>query len=172
VLTIEPARFDDERGFVSEPFRADRFAAAGLPVDFVQDTHARSERGVLRGLHWQRAPGQTKLVRVVRGAIWDVVVDLRRGSPTFGRHAAFELSAATSRMLLVPVGCAHGYVVLGDGADVVYKVSAPYDAAEERGVAWDDPDLAIPWPVEAPVLSARDRGLPSLRALSPEDLPR
>lgn len=172
VVVLRPCRFEDARGFVSEPFRSERFAAAGLPSKFDQDTLARSAGGVIRGLHFQRLPGQDKVVHVVRGAIFDVAVDLRVGSPTRGRHVAVVLDAASGAQLFIPRGFAHGYAVLGDGADVLYKASSPYDPAEERGIAWDDPALGIAWPLREPILSARDRALPKLSDLLDVDSPR
>lgn len=172
LVVLEPERFDDPRGFVLESYRRGDLESLGLPADFAQDTHARSAPGVLRGLHFQRRPGQHKLIRVVRGAIWDVAVDLRRGSPTFRRHVGLRLDGDTPRMLLVPRGFAHGYLVLDDGdADVTYKVSSPYDPAEERGVAWDDPELAVAWPARPALLSSRDAALPRLGDVPEDDLP-
>lgn len=162
VVLLEPAVHGDERGFFVETYRQDAYAALGVTGDFVQDNHSRSVSGTLRGLHFQRRPGQAKLVRAARGRIWDVVVDIRPDSPTFGEWEAFELDDVRHRQLFVPIGFAHGFCVLSDVADVVYKVSAPYDAAEERGVAWDDPRLGIPWPVPEPTLSERDRANPTL----------
>ena len=162
VLLLEPDVVADPRGFFVETFSRQRYAEFGVPDDFVQDNQSRSARGTIRGLHFQAQPGQAKLVRVARGHIWDVVLDLRRSSPTFGRHQGFELDDVAHRQVYVPVGFAHGFCVLSDLADVAYRVSSYYDGAEERGVAWDDPALSIPWPVEDPVLSQRDRGLPPL----------
>lgn len=168
VLLVEPTVFRDERGFFLESYRRDRFVAQGIDCDFVQDNHSRSSRGTLRGLHYQRAPGQAKLVRVARGRIWDVAVDIRPGSASFGRWVARELSEETQEMLFVPVGFAHGFVVLSEVADVIYKCSHVYIPDTEAGIAWDDPDLAIPWPVEAPILSPRDQTNPRLREVYPE----
>lgn len=165
VLLLEPDVVADPRGFFVETFSRQRYAEFGVPDDFVQDNQSRSARGTIRGLHFQAQPGQAKLVRVARGHIWDVVLDLRRSSPTFGRHEGFELDDVAHRQVYVPVGFAHGFCVLSDLADVAYRVSSYYDGAEERGVAWDDPALSIPWPVEDPVLSQRDRGLPPLREM-------
>jgi dTDP-4-dehydrorhamnose 3,5-epimerase len=165
VLLLEPDVVADPRGFFVETFSRQRYAEFGVPDDFVQDNQSRSARGTIRGLHFQFQPGQAKLVRVARGHIWDVVLDLRRSSPTFGRHEGFELDDVAHRQVYVPVGFAHGFCVLSDLADVAYRVSSYYDAAEERGVAWDDPALSIPWPVEDPVLSQRDRALPRLREM-------
>jgi dTDP-4-dehydrorhamnose 3,5-epimerase len=165
VLLLEPDVVADPRGFFVETFSRLRYSEFGVPDDFVQDNQSRSARGTIRGLHFQAQPGQAKLVRVARGHIWDVVLDLRRSSPTFGRHEGFELDDVAHRQVYVPVGFAHGFCVLSDLADVAYRVSSYYDGAEERGVAWDDPALSIPWPVEDPVLSQRDRGLPPLREM-------
>ena len=168
-LLVRPAKFDDARGFFSETYNARLFREAGLPTHFVQDNHSLSAAvGVVRGLHFQVPPhAQGKLVRVVRGAVLDVAVDLRRGSPSFGQYVAVELSAANWRQLWIPVGFAHGFCTLEPDTEVIYKVTDFYDAASERGLAWDDPDLAIPWPV-APadaVLSDKDRRQPRLAEL-------
>jgi dTDP-4-dehydrorhamnose 3,5-epimerase len=159
-------RRSDARGFFAETFRASAFEAAGIRGPFVQDNLARSGRGVLRGLHYQVPPrAQGKLVRVVRGEVWDVAVDLRRGSPTFGRWSGHVLSEGSGEMLWIPAGFAHGYVVLSDGADVAYKVTAEYDPALDRGIRWDDPRVGIEWPVDGPILSAKDRALPLMSAV-------
>lgn len=162
VLLIEPDVVTDPRGFFVETFSRQRYEAAGVPDEFVQDNQSRSNERTIRGLHFQDRPGQAKLVRVARGRIWDVVVDVRRSSPTFGRHEAFELDDVAHRQLYVPIGFAHGFCVLSDVADVAYRVSSYYDADAERGVAWDDPALGIAWPVADPILSERDRLLPLL----------
>ena len=158
VLIIEPRVFGDERGFFYESFNAREFArATGLDVCFVQDNHSRSARGVLRGLHYQIRQPQGKLVRVVAGEVWDVAVDLRRASPTFGKWVGVTLSAANHRQLWVPAGFAHGFVVVSETADFVYKTTDYYAPEYERCLAWNDPTLAIPWPLdEAPSLSAKD----------------
>jgi dTDP-4-dehydrorhamnose 3,5-epimerase len=159
---IELTPHADDRGFFVERYNEEKFKAAGLPHYFFQDNHSRSLPGVIRGLHYQSAPEQGKLVSVFCGAIWDVVVDIRKASPTFGKWEAFELSADNHRLLWVPPGFAHGFCVIGDiPADVVYKVTAPWNGAGEGGIRFDDPDLAIGWPVKTPLLSARDRELPS-----------
>jgi dTDP-4-dehydrorhamnose 3,5-epimerase len=168
VLLITPPRFLDDRGFFSETWNETRFAAAGISGPFVQDNHAQSaDRGVVRGLHLQIAPSaQGKLIRVVRGAIWDVAVDIRRDSPTYLRHAGVVLSAANWQQLWVPAGLLHGYCTLEPDTEVIYKVTAPYDRKAERGVMWNDTALAIPWPI-APaeaILSDKDRALPLLEA--------
>lgn len=168
LLLITPARHGDERGFLSETFNAARLAQHGLDGPWVQDNHSLSApRGTVRGLHCQIAPhAQGKLVRCVRGRIWDVAVDVRAGSPTFGQHAAAELSAANWRQLWIPPGFLHGFCTLEPETEVLYKVTAPYDRASERGVAWTDPQLALPWPVgpEEAVLSDKDKVLPGLDA--------
>jgi dTDP-4-dehydrorhamnose 3,5-epimerase len=160
LLLIEPDVFADERGFFLETFSARQYADAGITARFVQDNHSRSTQGTVRGLHFQ--PGQAKLVRAARGRVWDVAVDIRRDSPTFGEWEAFELDDVEHRQLFVPDGFAHGFCALSDVADVCYKVDAFYDRARERGIAWDDPALAIPWPIEHPNLSERDRRNPPL----------
>ncbi len=163
VLEIEPDVFGDHRGFFVETFRAETLAEAGVDVTFVQDNHSRSRRGTLRGMHFQTAPGQAKLVRCARGAIFDVAVDLRRNSPTFGRWAGFTLDDESMREVFVPAGFAHGFCVLSEVADVVYKCSSYYDPATESEIAYDDPELAIAWPTEVePIVSERDANAPRL----------
>lgn len=167
VLLFEPAVYRDARGFVFESFNQRQFdEATGRKVAFVQDNHSRSNKGVLRGLHYQIRHAQGKLVRVVSGEIFDVAVDLRRGSPTFGKFVAEVLSAANCCQLWVPPGFAHGFLVLSDGADVLYKVTDDYSPPDERCVIWNDPDIGIAWPREIePILSAKDRaGLPLSKA--------
>lgn len=167
VLLVEPALFRDERGFVLESFNRRRFdAAAGQSIDFVQDNHSRSLRGVLRGLHYQIHQAQGKLVRVVVGEVFDVAVDLRRGSSTFGKFTADILSAENCKQLWVPPGFAHGFLVLSEMADVLYKVTDYYAPEHERCLLWNDPAVGIAWPLAgAPVLSAKDRdGVPLARA--------
>jgi dTDP-4-dehydrorhamnose 3,5-epimerase len=155
----------DARGYFVERFQADKFAKHGLPTTFAQDNHSRSLPGVLRGLHYQGNPGQGKLVGVIRGRIWDVVVDLRAGSPTFGQSYGIELNDENGLQLWVPAGFAHGFCVLGDGpADVLYKVDAPYNPRGEGGIHWEDPDLAIAWPLSEPIVSGRDDELGSFAA--------
>ena len=158
-VVIEPAVFGDERGFFLESWNRAKFAQAGLPTDFVQDNHSRSQKGVLRGLHFQNPGPQGKLVRVVSGAVWDVAVDIRRSSPTFGRHVGVELSAENKRMFWVPQGFAHGFLTLRDDTDFLYKCDAPYAPEAEHTLAWDDPALGIEWPLDGvtPQLSAKDR---------------
>lgn len=162
LVLIEPRVHGDERGFFIETYEAERYRAIGIPVNFVQDNHSRSGHGTLRGLHFQSDPGQAKLVRCARGAIRDVVVDLRRSSPTFGESESVELDDVNHRQLFVPIGFAHGFAVMSEVADVTYKVSSVYDAATERGLAWDDPALEIAWGLERPILSDKDRSNPPL----------
>jgi len=167
LVLIEPEVFGDERGFLLETFSVPTWRELGVEVEFVQENQSRSTRpGTLRGLHFQRAPGQAKLVRCPRGRIWDVAVDLRRDSPTYGRWEAHELDDARHRQLLVPVGFAHGFCVLSEVADVAYKLSSLYDPATEAEVAWDDPEIAIEWPVADPTLSERDRNAPRLAEIA------
>ena len=156
VLVVEPRVFGDARGFFFESWNRRTFAAAGLDVDFVQDNHSRSSRGVLRGLHYQIHHAQGKLVRVIAGEVYDVAVDLRRASPTFGRHVAVTLSADNARMLWVPAGFAHGFCVTSDSADFLYKTTDYWHAEHERTLLWNDPALGIPWPVGEPVIAAKD----------------
>lgn len=166
VKLLTPRKFGDSRGFFSETWQQERYAEAGIPGPFIQDNHALSmQRGVVRGLHLQVPPSaQGKLLRVVRGAVWDVAVDVRHGSPTFGRFVAAELSAENWQQIWVPAGFLHGYCTLTEVTEVIYKVSGPYDRAAERGVIWNDPDLALPWPVAASeaLLSDKDKILPRL----------
>lgn len=167
VKLLTPVRFGDPRGFFSETWNQARFADAGVPGPFIQDNHAVSTaRGVLRGLHCQIGPNaQGKLVRCVRGTIFDVAIDVRRGSPTYGRWVGAEISAENWVQVWVPPGFLHGYCTLTDVTEVIYKVTAPYDKAAERGVIWNDPDIGIDWPVQAEeaLLSDKDRQLPRLR---------
>ncbi|UNC15515.1 dTDP-4-dehydrorhamnose 3,5-epimerase [Acidiphilium multivorum] len=171
VMLITPPRFADSRGWFSETWNQARLAALGFTETFVQDNHSSSTRpGTIRGLHCQLAPfAQGKLVRCIRGAIWDVAVDIRHGSPSFGRHAAAELSVANGRQLWIPPGFLHGFCTTEPDTEVVYKVTAPYDKASERGVIWNDPDLALPWPVPAgtALLSDKDNLLPRLAEAEP-----
>lgn len=162
VILLEPDVHRDERGFFLETYHEEKYRAGGIVERFVQDNHSRSARGALRGLHAQLEPAQAKLVRVVEGEIWDVAVDVRRGSPSFGRFVAVTLSGENFRQLYVPRGFAHGFCVLSETADVEYKVTAPYRAEGEISVAWNDPAIGIPWPLESPALSGRDAGAPLL----------
>jgi dTDP-4-dehydrorhamnose 3,5-epimerase len=166
LLIIEPEVHGDERGFLVETFRANDFADAGVPTAFAQENHSRSIRNTIRGLHYQAGEGQAKLVRVARGRILDVALDIRPGSPTFGRHVALELDDLEHRQLYIPAGYAHGFAVLSEVADVCYRLSTPYDPALERGVAWDDPDVGVSWPIANPLLSERDRRNPRLHDMA------
>ncbi len=170
VVVVEPRVFDDERGAFMETYHAERFAEAGIREPFVQDNHSVSRRGVLRGLHFQARRPQGKLVRVVRGEVFDVAVDLRLGSPGFGRWHAEVLSGANRRMLYVPPGFAHGFVALSEETVFLYKCTALYAPEWDRGVRWDDPDIGVAWPVTDPVLSGKDARLPLLREISAADL--
>jgi dTDP-4-dehydrorhamnose 3,5-epimerase len=161
VLDLRPETFTDDRGFFVATYEADQLGSAGIDVPFVLEAQSRSRRGTIRGLHY-RDPPQSRLVRVARGAILDVVVDIRQGSPTFARHLATQLDDVDHHGLFIPPGFAHGFCVLSPLADVVYGMSEPYDRKAERGIAWDDPDLGIPWPVSTPILSDRDRRNPRL----------
>jgi dTDP-4-dehydrorhamnose 3,5-epimerase len=171
VVRVEPDVHRDARGFFLETWRADRWAAGGVASPFVQDNHSCSRAGTVRGLHAQRARPQGKLVRVVRGEIWDVAVDVRRGSPSFGRWVAETLSAENFAQLWIPPGFAHGFAVLSDEAEFAYKCTDYYDPADELRIAWNDPALAIPWPVAEPLLSEPDRRASTLAELG-ERLPR
>ncbi|MFV0680468.1 dTDP-4-dehydrorhamnose 3,5-epimerase [Ottowia sp.] len=171
VLVLEPKVFGDARGFFMESYNRRAFGqATGLDIDFVQDNHSRSRQGVLRGLHYQIQQPQGKLVRVTQGAVFDVAVDVRRSSPTFGRWVGVELTADNHRQLWVPAGMAHGFVVLSDSADFLYKTTDYYAPEFERSIAWDDPTIGIEWPLAAhgitePLLSDKDRaGVPLARA--------
>ncbi len=168
LVLVEPEVFEDDRGFFVETFSTASWRELGVGVTFVQHNHSRSRRGTVRGMHFQNAPGQAKLVRCARGSILDVAVDLRVGSPTFGRWEAHVLDDQKHHQLFVPVGFAHGFCVLSDEADVVYLVSSAYDAATEAGIAWDDPDVDISWPVSEPTVSERDRNAPRLEAVKSE----
>jgi dTDP-4-dehydrorhamnose 3,5-epimerase len=174
VLLLEPVVHGDQRGFFMESYNRHRLAELGITHDFVQDNHSRSREGVLRGLHYQLGRPQAKLVRASRGRVWDVVVDLRRGSPTFGRWCGFELSEANRHMLFAPEGFGHGFLVLSEVAEFQYKCSDYYAPDEERGIRWDDPSLAIGWPLAGaePILSERDRAWPALTEAADSDLPR
>lgn len=166
VVLLEPAVHGDERGFFVETFSRDAWAEHGVDAEFVQHNHSRSARGTLRGLHFQTEPGQAKLLRCARGAILDVAVDLRRGSETYGQWEAHVLDDERHLQLYVPVGFAHGFVVLSEVADVSYLVSSLYDPATEAGIAWDDPEVGVDWQVAEPLLSERDRNAPRLAEIA------
>ncbi len=172
LVALEPAVHGDERGFFAETYRQEWHEALGIPdrERFVQDNHSRSSRGVVRGMHFQIGDGVAKLVRCARGVIVDVAIDLRAGSPTYGQWEGVELDDESMRELFVPVGFAHGFCVLSETADVLYKQTAYYDQAVERGIAWDDPDVGIEWPlpVEELIVSARDAEAPRLSAIADE----
>jgi dTDP-4-dehydrorhamnose 3,5-epimerase len=165
-VLLEPAVHGDSRGFFLEAFREESVAELGITDPWVQDNHSRSARGVLRGMHFQLGPGQAKLVRCVRGAILDVVVDVRRESPTFGRWEGHTLDDERHLQLYVPVGFAHGFCVLSEVADVIYKCSSYYDPSLERVIAHDDPDVGIEWPATDPIVSDRDRAAPRLAEIA------
>jgi len=171
VLLIEPVVHEDARGFLFETYASTRYVAAGVDASFVQINHSYSAKGVVRGLHYQVGRGQAKLVRVVRGEIIDVAVDVRRGSPCYGRWVSARLSAANRMQLYIPCGFAHGFCTL-EPSEVIYMLSSPYDPTLERGIDYADPDLAIQWPVDHPLLSERDDSLPRLSSLAAENLPR
>ncbi|MCA9901236.1 MAG: dTDP-4-dehydrorhamnose 3,5-epimerase [Ardenticatenaceae bacterium] len=163
VILVEPQRFGDARGFFMETYQHEIFAANGIALQFVQDNHSRSAQGVLRGLHYQIDPyAQGKLLKVVVGEIFDVAVDIRRGSPTFGQWAGEILSAENGRLLYVPPGFAHGFCVLSETADLIYKTTNYYHPESDRGIIWNDPQIGIQWPIHEPLLSAKDEKLPLL----------
>jgi dTDP-4-dehydrorhamnose 3,5-epimerase len=169
-LLVEPKLLGDERGFFCETYRREVFAELGIPEEMVQDNHSRSRHGIVRGMHFQVGDGTAKLVRCARGAIVDVMVDVRRGSPTFGEWEAFHLDEENARMAYCPVGFAHGFCVVSDVADVMYKQSSYYADATERGIAYNDPDVAIKWPLapEELIPSQRDATAPLLRDIEAE----
>jgi dTDP-4-dehydrorhamnose 3,5-epimerase len=171
VLLVEPAVFGDVRGFFVESFQAQRYAEAGIAGPFVQDNHSRSRRGVLRGLHYQLRHPQGKLVWVTRGEVFDVAVDIRRGSPTFGRWVGVTLSEDNHRQLYLPPGVAHGFCVLSETADFLYKCTDFYRPEDEGGVLWCDPDLGIHWPTLDPLLSEKDQRYAKLVEVPAERLP-
>lgn len=172
LLLIEPKCFRDGRGFFLETFHRSRYSAVGIDDDFVQDNHSRSSKHVLRGLHFQVDNPQAQIVTVIRGRIFDVAVDLRSASPTFGLWYGVELSDEKPRQLYMAPGFGHGFCVLSDFADLHYKVSRIYNHADEGGIVWNDPDIGIRWPITAPVVSRRDASYPNLRALDRERLPQ
>lgn len=163
VILIEPRVFRDDRGFFLETFNAERFRSAGLPEHFVQDNHSHSQRGVVRGLHYQEPRPQGKLVRCVRGSIFDVAVDIRRGSPHFGKWFGAELTEENLRMLWIPEGFAHGFCVTSEIADVLYKCTTLWEAPIDRSILWNDPDIGIEWPVDEARLSPKDAAAPKLK---------
>jgi dTDP-4-dehydrorhamnose 3,5-epimerase len=166
VVLLAPLVHDDERGFMFESFRRDAWAAKGVDCEFVQHNHSRSSRGTLRAIHFQTDPGQAKLVRCARGAIFDVAVDLRRDSPTFGQWEGHVLDDEKHHQLFVPVGFGHGFVVLSEEADFTYLVSSYYDPQTEAEIRWDDPEIGVEWPVDEPLLSERDKAAPTLAEIA------
>jgi dTDP-4-dehydrorhamnose 3,5-epimerase len=167
-ILIEPRVYGDERGFFHESYRRNVFADLGIHDEFVQDNHSRSRRGIVRGMHFQVGRGAAKLVRCARGSIYDVVVDLRRGSPTFGQWEGFQLDDENLHQLYCPIGFAHGFCVLSELADVIYKQAPYYDESIERGIAYNDPDVGIEWPAEELIPSERDASAPRLRDVESE----
>ena len=161
-VIIEPKVYGDDRGFFLETFQAERYATVGITLPFVQDNHSRSSKGVLRGLHFQKTKPQGKLVRVVRGEVYDVAVDIRLGSPTYGRWEAVVLSEDNKKQFWVPPGFAHGFMVISDFADFEYKCTDYYDPTDEGSLLWNDPDLNIPWPIKSPFISIKDSQAPLL----------
>jgi dTDP-4-dehydrorhamnose 3,5-epimerase len=167
-ILVKPVAHGDERGVFHESYRRNTYADLGIPEEFVQDNHSRSRHGIVRGMHFQVGAGMAKLVRCGRGAVVDVLVDLRRGSPTFGQWEAFELNDDNLHQLYCPIGFAHGFCVTSDVADVLYKCSAYYDESIERGIAYDDPDVGIEWPEVELITSERDANAPRLRDIESE----
>ena len=172
VRILEPKIFGDDRGFFMETYNEARYKEAGLPSNFVQDNLSLSAKNVLRGLHFQNPDQQGKLVYVLQGEVFDVAVDIREGSPTFGEWEGVTLSAENKRQFWVPEGFAHGFLVTSDTALFAYKCSAPYNAKADAGVRWNDPEIGIKWPVDEPTLSEKDKNAPLLRDLSPDKQPR
>jgi dTDP-4-dehydrorhamnose 3,5-epimerase len=171
VVVVEPRVFEDSRGFFMETYHRQKFAEAGITCEFVQDNHSRSRRGTLRGLHYQLQQPQAKLCRVIEGEVLDVVLDIRRGSPTFGHWTAVVLSADNKREIFVPRGFAHGFVVLSETAEFLYKCDDFYLPGDEKGILWNDPELGIEWGIEDPILSEKDRVNPRLSEMPPDNLP-
>lgn len=166
LLLVHPRIFPDERGYFLETYKQSEFLKAGIGEDFVQDNHSYSFRGVVRGLHFQNSPhAQGKLVRALNGVVWDVAVDLRKDSETFGQWKGFELDGGKGTLLYLPPGFAHGFTVLSETAHLLYKCTDEYNAASDSGVRWDDPDIGVEWPVKSPVISGKDEKLPYLKEL-------
>ncbi len=172
VLLVEPKVFGDDRGFFFECYKADRYVAVGIACEFVQDNVSYSKAGVIRGLHYQWPNPQAKLIQVLSGAVFDVAVDIRRGSPTYGKWIGEVLSAENHHQLFIPPGFAHGFAVLGDHALVSYKCSTLYEAAGDCSVRWNDPEIGVEWPISEPMLSGKDAAALKLADISPERLPR
>lgn len=171
ILLIEPTIFEDDRGFFLESFEEERYRKAGITERFVQSNHSRSRKNVLRGMHFNRRKPQAQLLTVFRGTIFDVVVDLRKESPTFRKWFGIELGDGVTRQIFMPHGFAHGFCVLSDWADLSYQVSQRYDPADEGGLIWNDADVFIDWPIKYPVISERDARHPSFKSLSQDLLP-
>jgi len=171
VIIIEPTIFGDRRGFFTETYRKSWFEQAGVPSEFVQDNLSRSKKGTLRGLHYQFRNSQAKLVMVTRGEVLDVAVDIRKGSPTFGKHVSAVLNEDNKRMIFIPEGFAHGFAVLSEEADFQYKCSSYYDPESERTVRWNDPVLKIDWTIREPLLSDKDKAAPLLKEMKDSELP-
>jgi dTDP-4-dehydrorhamnose 3,5-epimerase len=167
-ILLEPQVHGDERGFFLETYRRSEYAKVGVSEEFLQDNHSRSGHGIVRGMHFSIGEGQAKLVRCARGSIWDALVDVRRGSPTFGQWEAHELDDQSHRQLYVPVGFAHGFCVTSEVADVIYKVSSYYSADSERGFRYDDPEVGVEWPVDDLIPSGRDANAPLLSEIGDE----
>jgi len=164
LIIIEPLIFGDNRGFFMEFYNYKDFAEFGIKENFVQDNHSKSSKGVLRGLHWQIMPmAQSKLIRCIQGEIFDVVVDIRKGSPTFGKWVHINLSGENKKMLYIPKGFGHGFAVLSEEAEIIYKVDNFYSPMYERGIVWNDPEIGIHWPISDPILSEKDRNFPTLK---------
>jgi dTDP-4-dehydrorhamnose 3,5-epimerase len=172
VLVLKPRVFRDARGFFAETYHAQKFADLGISVPFVQDNHSRSQRGTLRGLHYQVRRPQAKLCRVVHGEVFDVAVDIRHGSPTFGKWTGVVLSAEEMNQIFIPVGFAHGFAVLSESAEFLYKCSDFYDPSSEGGIAWNDPEIGIRWPLPEPLLSGKDSLNPPINQIGLERLPK
>lgn len=173
IILIKPKVFEDERGFFMESYKKEDFEEAGIKGEFIQDNHSKSEYGVLRGLHFQREPyAQAKIVRCVRGEIYDVAVDLQKNTPTFGKYVGVNLSEENKYQLYIPRYCAHGFLVLSDTAEVIYKVDNVYAPEYESGLIWNDPDVNIRWPIDSPILSEKDRKGFTLRELIEKDKPQ
>jgi dTDP-4-dehydrorhamnose 3,5-epimerase len=168
LVLVQPKVISDDRGFFFETYRRNEYAGLGIDIEFVQDNHSRSVRGTIRALHFQLRPGQAKLIRCARGSVYDVAVDLRKESPTYGQHEAFVLSDKNAQQVFIPVGFAHGFCVTSEEADVAYKVSSYYEGQTERGIAWDDPAIGVQWPVDEPLVSDRDRANPPLEEIADE----
>jgi dTDP-4-dehydrorhamnose 3,5-epimerase len=171
IIVITPEVYDDERGYFFESFNKETFKSHGLPYQFVQDNQSLSKKGTLRGFHYQLKHQQGKLVRAIKGKVFDVAVDIRIGSPTFGKSVSLELSDRNNKIMYIPEGCAHAYLVLSDSALFQYKCTEVYHPEDEYGIAWNDPEIKINWPIRNPILSVKDSQLPSLNILKNKKLP-